>query len=184
MKIFELNTEDNQAYLYAPLDLIEQCIPEPPRSLLAGWRSPVFELVRDDEFRCNLRKTDFPTLGHDAPVLSARAVDRLHPILTPCGELLPIRCSNDPDDFFLFNVTRIINAVDMKKSKFFSLPSGAQGHCEHLVLDPKQIPTDALFFKTTQLGNWYPVYATEAAADIVRKSGLTGYEFRLAWSDE
>jgi hypothetical protein len=184
VKIFELNTEDDQAYLHAPPQVIERCIPEPPGSLLAGWSAPVFELVRDDEFRSNLRKTDFPILGHDAPVLSARAVDRLHAILTPCGELLPIRCSNDPDEFFLFNVTRIINPVDMKQSKFFPLPSGALGHCEHLVLDPKKIPADALFFKNTQLGNWYPIYATEAAVDAVKKSRLTGYAFPLAWSDE
>jgi hypothetical protein len=153
VKIFKLSNEDNQAYLYAPDEVVDRCIPEPPRSLLAGWSAPVFEMVRDDEFRSNLRKTNFPILRYDAPLLSARAVDRLHTILTPCGELLPIRCNNDPDELFLFNVTRIINPVDMKQSKFFPLPSGALGHCEHLVLDPKKVPVDALFFKTTQLGN-------------------------------
>jgi hypothetical protein len=184
MKICTFGTNESQAHLNAPLEVIDQCCPEPPRSLLSGWSAPVFELINENDFGRDLPKSDFPPLMIGTIVLSARAVDLLHPILTPCGEILPIRCSNDSDDFFLFNVTRIINAVDMKRSKFMPLPSGAIGPCERLVFDPKRIPGAALFFKTTQLGAGCEIYATESAVRAVKQTRLTGYKFDLVWSDD
>jgi hypothetical protein len=117
-------------------------------------------------------------------VLSSRAVGRLRPTLDACGEVLPIRLSNDHDSFYLFNVTRVINAVDMKRSKFLELPSGAIGPCERLVFDPALVPSDALFFKNTQMGPVTEIFATERPMAAVNGAGLTGYEFRLAWTDE
>ena len=180
MKIFSFGTQDNQAYLYAPLDVSGRCNPDPPRSMAAGWVPPTFELVGRDEYRSYLPKTDFPTLGLGNAVLSARAVDRLRPILAPCGEILPIHLSNDAEQFYLFNVTRIINAVDMERSKFMPLPSGSLGPCELLVFDPSKLQ-DAMFFRTTQLGSLYEIYASQAVADAVKKARLTGFEFTQVW---
>jgi len=144
----------------------------------------MFELITQDEFGDDLPKTDFLTAIIATSILSERAANRLRPILEACGELLPIKLNNDPDEFFLFNVTAVVNAVDMQLSKFFKLPSGAIGHCLKLVFDPAKIPSDALFFKNTQMGPVTEIYATEAAKTAVENAGLTGYEFRLAWSDE
>ncbi len=92
--------------------------------------------------------------------------------------------SNDPEKFHLFNVTRVINAVDMKRSQFLTLPSGAIGPCQRLVFDPTLIPADAMFFKNTQMGPVTEIFATERAVAAVESTDLTGYEFRLAWTDE
>jgi hypothetical protein len=183
MKIYCLTAKGDQAYLYAPDAISDPCDPKPPGSIAEGWASPTFELVRNDEYRDNLPKTDFPSLVVGTAVLSARAVDRLRPILTPCGEILPIRCSNDPDDFYLFNVTRIIDAVDMKHSRFQILPSGAIGKCERLVFDPEKLQS-ALFFKNTQMGTFYDIFASQAVVDAVKKACLTGFDFTQVWSDE
>jgi hypothetical protein len=183
MKIFAVRCKGDQAYLYAPDEISDSCIPEPPRSIGAGWMPPTFELVGCDEYRSYLPKTDFPTLVIGTAVLSARAVDRLRHLLTSCGEILPIRCSNDPDKFYLFNVTRIINAVDMVQSEFMPLPNGAIGPCERLVFDPNKLK-DALFFKTTQMGTFYELFASEAVVNAVKKARLTGFNFKLAWTDE
>ena len=183
MKIYSLTSADNQAYLYVPPKIDDGCNPRPPRSIAAGWSPPTFELVGCDEYRSYLPRTDFPSLGYETAIMSARAVDRLRPILVPCGEILPIRLSNDPEKFFLFNVTRLINAVDMERSKFDRFPGGLIASWESLAFDPNLL-TDALFFKTVQLGAVYEIYVTQAVVDAVKKARVTGFDFKLEWTDE
>jgi hypothetical protein len=184
MRLYTFHSQFGQAYLIHAADNCDCCEPDPPRALAPTWTPPEFELVRDDELEGNLPKTDFPTYLPSAIMLSARAAERLAPILTPCGELLPIRVINDPDRFYFFNVTRVINAVDMKRSKFLDLPSGAIGPCEPMIFDPALIPGDALFFKNTQMGTITEIFASERAVKAVLGAGLTGHDFRLAWSNE
>ncbi|MEX2114858.1 MAG: DUF1629 domain-containing protein [Pirellulales bacterium] len=184
MKIYEFDSADNQAYLHATDDVIDQCRPEPPRPIGMEWSPPTCEIVGRDEFRSFLPKTDFPKLIIATAVLSARAVERLRPALDSCGEILPIYLSNDRDVVYLFNVTRIINSVDMKRSQFQRFPSGRIAKCEHLVFDPDMIPDDALFFKNTQMGPVTEIYATEAAVTLVKNARLTGYEFRPVWTND
>jgi hypothetical protein len=183
MKLYYFESQENQASLHDSADEYDRCCPNPPRSLMSRWSPPLFELVLSDEYGNKLPKSDFPTVIGGTSVVSSRAATRLQPILRVCGELLPIRLSNDLDEYFLFNVTAVVNAVDMKQSKFFRLSSGKIGHCLKLVFDSAKIPSDALFFKNTQMGPITEIYATEAAKEAVENAGLTGYEFRLAWSD-
>jgi hypothetical protein len=184
MKIYYFETQENQAYLYAPGGDDDLCEPDPPRSLAPEWSPPTFEIVRDDEFRSHLPKSDFPTYLPSTAMLSRRAVKRLRPVLAACGEILPIYLSNDRDILYLFNVTRVINAVDMNRSKFLRFPSGRIMTCERLIFDPALIPSDVLFFKNTQMGPATHIFATERAVAAVEQAYLTGYEFRLAWSNE
>ncbi|MBI3837462.1 MAG: hypothetical protein HY288_05965 [Planctomycetia bacterium] len=184
MKIYYFETHENQAYLTAPDGEEDQCEPDPPRSLAAEWSPPTFELVTSDAFRSYLPKCDFPAHLPSTAILSSRAVERLRPVLTACGEILPIQLSNDRDILYLFNVTCVINAVDMIRSKFMKLPSGAIGPCERLVFDPALVPSDALFFKNMQMGPITEIFATQRAVAAVESANLTGYDFRLAWTDE
>ncbi len=184
MKIYEFGHKNGQAYIYAPPQVADPCLPDPPRSLAAGWSSPTFELIQHDEFRSFLPKTDFPTFTIATAVLSERAVERLRPILLPCGEILPLRLSNDRDLLYLFNVTRVIDAIDMKRSEFMRFPDGRIMHSTRLVFDPAKIPRDAFFFKSIQMGAVTEIFAIEAAVAAVKKARLTGYEFRVAWTDE
>jgi hypothetical protein len=184
MKIYFFDTADGYAYINLPTEELDRYRPDPPRSLASRWLTPTFDYVRRDQSRSYLPKSDFPSLLSEISVISSKAAIRLRPILEACGELLPIRLSNDTDNYYLFNVTAVVNAVDMQRSKFFKLPSGAIGHCLKLVFDPAKIPSGTLFFKNTQMGPVTEIYATEAAKQPVENAGLTGYEFRLAWSDE
>lgn len=184
MKIYQLGTREQQAYLAAPNGDDDQCDPDVPRSMSMDWKSPQFELVTDDVHFGRLPKCDFPHYLPSAPMLSHRAVVRLRPLLLTCGELLPIDVTNDDDAFYLFNVTRIVDAIDMRRSQFARFPSGKIMLCELLIFDPRLIPDEPIFFKTTQMGPATDIYATEKARTTVEATDLTGYEFRLAWSDE
>lgn len=184
MRIYQLATQLDQAYLYLPDadgDILE---PDPPRRLAAEWPPLTFELVREDEIDTSLPTTDFPHYLASTCFLSARAVERLRPILLACGEILPIDVSNDPGKFYFFNVTRTISAVDMHRSRFIHFPDGGIMEYEQLVFDPLVIPDEPIFFKTTQLGPITEIFATEKAVQAVNQSGLTGYEFRIAGSND
>jgi hypothetical protein len=184
MRIYELDTQEDQAYLSASKEVRRQCDPDPPRSLAATWSAPTCKIVGCDRYHSYLPKTDFPTFLPTTVVLSGRAVDRLRHILIPCGEILPIHLSNDRDTLYLFNVTRIVNAIDMTSSKFIRFPGGGIMECERLIFDAARIPDDTWFFKTTQLGAVTEIFATDAAVTAVKQARLTGYKFRLAWSNE
>ena len=184
MKIYYFGSQENQAYLTTPDGDDDQCEPDPPRSLGDRWLSPRFEIATSNAYGSNLPKCDFPAYLPSTAILSGRAVDRLRPVLAACGEILPIHLSNDHETFYLFNVTCIIDAVDMKRSKFLRYPSGRIMTCERLIFEPALIPGDALFFKNTQLGPAVRIFVTERAAATVDSANLTGYEFKLAWTDE
>jgi hypothetical protein len=184
MKIYYFGTQDNHAYLYAPGGGGDRYAPDPPRSLAAEWVPPIFELVSRDEFRSYLPKSDFPAYLPSTIMLSNRPVERLRNLVSTCGEVLPIHLSNDRDLVYLFNVTRVINAVDMSRSEFLRFPSGGIMKYERLVFDHKMIPDEAVFFKTPQLGPISEIFANDLAVAAVKRAGLTGYEFRLAWTNE
>ncbi|MGD9722011.1 MAG: DUF1629 domain-containing protein [Pirellulales bacterium] len=175
---------EGQAYIYAPDEVSDPCVPDPPRSLAADWSPPTFEVISSDEYRSYLPKKDFLTFLRETMVLNDRAVERLRPILLPSGELLPIYLSNDRDVPYLFNVTRVLNAIDMRRSKFRRLSTGRIMCYERLVFDPSKIPDEPIFFKTTQMGPVTEIFANEAAVEAVKKARLTGHDFRLVWSDK
>ena len=75
--------------------------------------------------------------------------------------------SNDPDTLYLLNVTRIINAVAMERSRFLRFDSGGIMKVERLVFDSTKLPTEAVFFKNTQIGACTEIFATEAAVQAV-----------------
>ncbi len=183
MNIYEFANRDNQAYLRASNETCLRCMPDPPQSLKSQWLTPTFELITSDESGNLLPISDFPSLTIATIVLSARAINQLHSFLGACGEVLPIALSNRNEQFFLFNVTSTLDAVDMPRSDFLRFPDGRVMAYKRLVFDRAKIPREPLFFKTTQLGPITEIFATEEAVAAVEQAGLTGYEFRLAGTD-
>ena len=184
MRVFYFGTQERQAYLYLPSGDFEAFEADPPRSLKTDWVPPTFELVTKDDFGDQLPKCDFPSYLPSTPILSQRAVERLGASIALCGEALPIQLSNDSDSMYMFNVTLVLDAIDMERSKFLRFRSGRIMKYERLVFDPTKVPEEPLFFKTTQLGPVTEVFVTEGAVAAVQSAGLIGYDFRLAWSDD
>lgn len=184
MNIYFYGCAEKYAYLSSHFGVDDDpCEPDPPRSLMAEWKPPTLELVGSDTFNKFMPKGDFFHYLPSTVFLSARAADRLRPILERSGEILPVHLNNDRDMIYLFNVTCVVNAVDMKRSRFLQLPSGAIGPCEHLVFNPKLIPKGTSFFKNTQMGPATSIFLTERAVEAVIEAKLIGHDFYLAWSD-
>ncbi len=54
--------------------------------------------------------------------MSLRAAEVLQPILEGNGELLPLDC--EEGDYFIFNVTRVVDALDESDSDLVKFPDG------------------------------------------------------------
>jgi len=123
---------------------------------------------------------DTPGLSSHIPVFNLRAVKALADVLEPNGELLPITC--DGERYFLFNITRMVDALD-------------EPHCELKRLDDGRIMTidrhsfieerlsGVVVFKLPQRPLGWP-YVTDSFVRRVRAAKLKGFEFRLVWCSD
>ena len=84
------------------------------QSFKNNWKSFDLDPFIDDNFNKNLPKGDFPYLSNRFLILSSKAVNCLKDLITPYGEVLPVNC--DDDDYTLFNVTNVIDVLDLEKS--------------------------------------------------------------------
>lgn len=145
-------------------------------SLKKSWTGKEeFEFGQD-----RLPKGDTPGLSSHIPVFSPRAVEILADLLKDGGELLPITCEGE--DYFLFNVTRLIDALDQDESELERLSTG-----RIMAIDRYSFVKSRLMgvniFKLPQKPLSYP-YVTDAFVRRVEESGLKGFEFRLVWSSD
>jgi hypothetical protein len=124
---------------------------------------------------------DFPTLIPNIPVFSRKAVESLKDMLEPNGELLPIKCDNE--NFLLFNVTRVIDALDEFHSvlKRFKCDGSIMDIDRHAFI-PEKIKEETVF-KIPQMVTM-DVFVTDWFVHRVKFSRLKGFRFSLVWSDE
>jgi hypothetical protein len=127
-----------------------------------------------------LPKGDTPGLSSHIPVFNSKAVAALEDFLKPNGELLSIFC--DGEKYFLFNVTRVVDALDEPKCELQLFDDGGiMDIVRYSFL--KQKLTGVTIFKLPQdLLGW--VYATDPVVDRVRAAGLKGFKFRQVWSSD
>lgn len=145
-------------------------------SLKKSWTGKEeFEFGRD-----RLPKGDTPGLSSHIPVFSPRAVEMLADLLKDSGELLPITCEGE--DYFLFNVTRRVDALDEDASVLERFDDGdILRIVRYCFKEDKLIGVN--IFKLPQEPLSYP-YVTDAFVRRVENSGLKGFEFRLVWSSD
>ncbi len=184
MHVYYYDTADDTAYVHALGKDMDRCSPDPPRSLTARWVPPTMELVEQDDTSSHLKAADFAMFLPSVAVLSLRAITQLRSLVEACGEALPIALSNSRHSYFIFNITLTLDAVDMDRSEFQRFPNGEIMKYKRLVFDRAKIPREPLFFKTTQLGPITEIFATAEAVAAIEQAGLTGYEFRLAGTDQ
>jgi hypothetical protein len=128
----------------------------------------------------NLPKGDTPGLSSHIPVFSPRAVEILAELLENGGELLPIICEHE--EYFLFNVTRVIDALDEDASQLVRFDDGGILDIDRYSFKENKL-TGVNIFKLPQKPLSYP-YVTDAFVRRVEDSGLKGFEFRIVWSSD
>src|SRR5262245_44163403 len=85
-------------------------------SVISDWDPPVMEIDRDGK-----TYSDFPWLGEHVPFLRKPAVEALGHILPRYGQVLPV----SGPDVRLFNVTTVLDALDLERSRIVRFDDGA-----------------------------------------------------------
>lgn len=115
-------------------------------------------------------------MAFHVPVFNARAADLLRPLLIDNGELLPLLC--DEGSYFAYNVTTVLDALDLEKSSIIRFASGRiMDITRHEFLQAKVTHS---IFKIPQVP-WMEVFVTDEFRDAVSQHRLTGFTFKLVW---
>lgn len=142
------------------------------------WTTPaVATLELDFDGHGTLPLPDYPVFSTSA-VLSRRAVDALLDLLVENGEILPLDC--DEGEFFVFNITRVLHALDERQSELKRFGRNGRGRVKTIVRHafiPERL-TSAIF-RIPQKP--LRVYVTQGFVDRVEAAGLTGFHFSHVW---
>jgi len=121
---------------------------------------------------------DFP--GFPEPVLSGRAVAALGDVLRRHGELLEL--ISDDGEFYLYNVTDVVDAIDEAASHGERFPSSGRW----MFMQKRVFISAALvgheIFKIPQLSN--EPHVTNRFCERVEQAGLHGFSPRELWSEQ
>jgi hypothetical protein len=145
------------------------------------WTAPTvatLELDFADE-GLPLSLPDFPVFTTPA-VFSRRGVDSLLDLLVESGEILPLQC--DEGEFFVFNVTRMLDALDEGASELKRFGRRGGGKVKQIVRHaflPERVTASVFRIPQKPLR----VYVTQRFVDRVEEAGLTGFRFDHVWPD-
>lgn len=183
MQVFSLRTDANR---FQNIECIEEDALDltykfDGRPMLDSWRPPRFSFIRDRE-HASRPYSDLPSWVTHVPIFSRRAVDALQELLSGSGEILPIEC---PDgEYFAFNVTHVIDALDTERSEIQWFPSSPERIMDitrhHFRLEALH---SAVIFKLPQVV-LMDVFVTDPFVSRVREAGLTGFLFKKLWASD
>jgi hypothetical protein len=143
------------------------------------WTAPSVATLELDFDGRTLPISDFPVFTTSA-AFSKRAVDVLLDLLIENGEILPLEC--DEGDFFVYNVTQVLDALDEGASELRRFGRGGRGRVKQIVRHefvPDRVT--ASIFRIPQKP--LRVYVTQQFVDRVEGAGLTGFSFSQVWPE-
>jgi hypothetical protein len=184
VKVYQLQNQEGYQFLRGSStddsDIIHRLAGSP-----AGqhWAPPRVTLFRESDFFEGAPPCDFPRL-EGVPVFSVKAVDALRDVLEIHGEVLPLLCEDcEGRDYLAFNVTTVIDALDVPRSDVKFFRDGVRVmHVTRYEFIPERLAGVAIF-KLPQFAK-STVYVTDAFVQQVQDHGLTGFKFTPLWSNE
>jgi hypothetical protein len=124
---------------------------------------------------------DYSNLGYGPePCFSARAKSVLEPHIDGLGQWLELECDEAP--YWLFNVTHKVDALDEANSQLIRFDDGRVMRIAQFAFHPDRLRGQLLFHVPQRPGG--PNLVTQDFVDLVHEHGLTGFSFRLVWSEE
>ncbi|MGK6317996.1 imm11 family protein [Sphingomonas sp. DT-204] len=141
----------------------------------SGWQPPEMKILSVGDDGQPLHYSDFPWLGSDTPILRERAVELLKSDLERYGELLPLDCT---EPVWLFNVTEVVDALDLDKSTIVPFDDGTIMTIEQHVFNPHAIGDIEIFKLPIRASS---VYVSRRIVDRIRELGLEGVDFEPVW---
>lgn len=142
------------------------------RSKKEGWKPVELEKIGEGELGNN------PRLSTHIPVFDKKAVVLLEELIDGFVEILPAKCLNG--EFFIINVTEVINCLDYKKSEFKTFKDGKRIMRFISYEFIKELVEGKHIFKIVDEPNRRP-FVSDEFKKRVESSNLTGFKFELAW---
>jgi hypothetical protein len=146
---------------------------------LSTWKPIAMEIIHEDEGQ-RLLESDSPWLGSDALIFRAKAIDALGSLLRESGELLPLVC--DEAELWLFNPTRVVDALDEAASDTERVPTGRIVWINRYVFKPEVLRGIDIFKISTLRVS--PVFLGERFVERWTSAGLKGLEFVKVWTED
>jgi hypothetical protein len=183
-------TGDRSIYLPLPVDGYELCHPTSQRDFelinteVSGlrqgprWRPIRMRLIRQDGGR-SLLESDSPWLGTHALIFRRQAVEVLEPLLSQCGELLPLE--SGAADMLMYNPMLLANALDEGASTVGRFGTGRIMDVKTYVFNP-EVVRNVEAFKVSAL-RVSPTYVGDAFVQRWKAAHLSGLEFKRLWSE-
>jgi hypothetical protein len=123
-------------------------------------------------------------------VLSSRAKEELAATLDATGQVFPVEV--DGDTFFVFNCTRLLNAVDAEGTEVRFVGDGRPSQFTQLSFKDEAIQDETLFkarwpepeetggeVDYLQIPPPTQIFCTQKFVDMVRENGLRGFQFKV-----
>jgi hypothetical protein len=146
-------------------------------ALAKTWKPLEMKLVRVD-YGKQLRESDSPWLESSILIVRPRVIWALGPLLRTYGELLPLNCVGA--ELWLYNVTRVIDALDEAASTIRRLRDGRATLIARPAFHKEAIENNDVF--KISRPKRHSIYCSQHFVDLWRAAGLTGLEFKHVWS--
>lgn len=114
------------------------------------------------------------------PCFGERSKRALCRQLDASGQWLALECAEAP--YWLFNVTHSVDALDESKSELIRFDDGRIMRIAQFAFQPERLRGQLIFQLPQRPGA--PNLVTQDFVDLVHEHGLTGFSFRLLWSEE
>lgn len=179
MKVFRLDPDNDRFHNFALVDdqaagVYHRFDGTPLRDVWLPLE--IMAVDADDELA---QLGDHALLG-TIPVFSESAVASLRDLLESHGELLALAYPRR--QYFAYNVTRVVDALDEGRSKLNRFSSGRVMSVEEFAFDATALEGHVIF-RIPQLLR-ASVFATELFVERAKRAGLTGFDFREVWAGE
>ncbi|SRR5216683_1424390 len=176
-------------YVPVPLEKFELCQPVDDQQFdniidrLAGtpygsnWQPVKVEIIQEDRGK-KLLESDTPWLGPHALIFRQTVVQAMGSLLREFGELLPLQC--DEAELSIFNVTRLLDALDESASSIVRFGSGRILNIEKYEFR-RDIVKGNEIFKIPNL-RASPTFIGDRFVELWKTAGLRGLDFKKVWS--
>jgi hypothetical protein len=136
---------------------------------IPNWKPPRVKLAKEGR----RRRGDFPCFSRFPPILNARALEALKPLLGHC-DILPVDCVEEP--LVAVNPPLLSNALDRNESVAYAwYEDGGFMSMSRPAFRGPRIPEEPLF-RLAEVRNL--VFVSEAFLEAVEKNKLKGLYFK------
>lgn len=163
----EFTLDDEESYSE------NNCLVWSGESKAQNWQAPKLQWLSDEFTNSDDKVGDF--LGFSGVIaVSKKAKNILEGLLDSQAEFLPVIGPDGIDEWFLLNVTNVVDCLDRSKSKYKIYSSGRVGPCTHGFINE---PDESV--KIYQVKGYQPrIFISDSVKRVIESEALTGVLIR------